>query len=318
MGNKVHKVIYIGPTSYSEGISRKLGADFQVESVQAESTAVAAKITQATIILDASMKVRLDAGLLNSAKHLKLVITATTGADHIDSSVLIDRNIPLLTLATEKEFLNGITPAAELSWLLLLACARKLRSAIHHVEEGQWDREQFPGMMLRGKTLGLIGLGRIGSWMTRYGRAFDMRVIGYDPYAKILPKEVQAVELNEIMCQSDFVSVHVHLSEDTRGLLDAEQLSLMKTGAVLVNTSRGPIINENALLNGLKAGRPAALGVDVLEGEPEIKASRIWNYAKNHENVIITPHIGGFSPDALGMVLEHTANRIRSHFEHGD
>ncbi len=318
MNDSPLKVLYLGPGDFAGTIQHELGASFFLRPVPATADDVSEEIGDAAVILDASMKVRLDADLLGSAIALKLVITATTGADHIDHPHLDARGIPLLTLKTEKDFLRGITPAAELSWMLLLACARRLRAAVHHVEAGQWNREQFPGMMLRGRTLGLIGLGRIGGWMARYARAFDMNVVAHDPFVTEFPDEIESLDLPGLLGRSDFVSIHVHFSDQTRGLLGAKELAQMKVGAVLINTSRGAILDEAALLEGLKQGKPAALGVDVLEGEPDIANSRIWQYARDHENVIITPHIGGFSPDALGMVLTHTASRIKNHFADAD
>jgi len=308
------KVLYLGPEDCRQTVADELGGGFTVYHVRAERDLVCHEVRDAAVVFDASMKVRLDRALLDAAPGLRLVITATTGADHIDSAALAERGIPLLTLKTEREFLRGITPAAELSWLLLLACARRLRAALSHVEQGGWDREQFPGTMLRGRTLGLIGCGRIGGWMARYARAFDMTVIGHDPFLTELPPGVKASTLPEVLSSADFVSIHVHYSDATRGLLGARELALMKDGAALINTSRGAIVDESALLAGLAAGRPAALGVDVLEGEPDIRNSRIWQYARTHDNVIITPHIGGFSPDALAGVLRHTATRVREHF----
>lgn len=308
------KILYLGPEDGRLVVADELGSGFNVCHVRAERDLVVQAVRDAAVIFDASMKVRLDRALLDSATGLQLIITATTGADHIDSAALAERGIPLLTLKTEREFLRGITPAAELSWLLLLACARRLRAALRHVEQGNWDREQFPGTMLRGRTLGLIGCGRIGGWMARYARAFDMTVIGHDPFVTELPPEVKPASLAEVLAGADFVSIHVHYTDATRGLLGAKELALMKDGAALINTSRGAIVDESALLAGLAAGKPAALGVDVLEGEPDIRHSRIWQYAQTHDYVTITPHIGGFSPDALASVLRHTAARIRQHF----
>lgn len=310
------KVLYLGPEDGRQTVADELGGGFAVRHVSAERDSVLNEVSDAAVVFDASMKVRFDRALLDAAPRLRLVITATTGADHIDSATLAARGIPLLTLKTEREFLRGITPAAELSWLLLLACARRFRAALRHVEQGGWDREQFPGMMLRGRTLGLIGCGRIGGWMARYARAFDMTVIGHDPFVSEFPPGVEAVGLPEVLARADFVSIHVHYSDATRGLLGAKELALMKDGAVLINTSRGAIVDESALLSGLAAGKPAALGVDVVEGEPDIRNTRLWQYAQAHDNVIITPHIGGFSPDALASVLRHTAQRIRGHFAH--
>ena len=306
--------IFLGPPEFTPLVAETLGDEYRVTHVEPEAEVVEAHLERANVVIDASMKLGFDAARLDRMDALELVITATTGADHIDAGALAARGIPLLTLAGQRDFLRDITPAAEHSWLLLMACARRLRAAIHHVEIGGWDRQSFPGFMLRGRSLGVVGCGRIGSWMSRYARAFGMTVRGYDRYLEVDPNEFEPMALDEIFSENDFVSIHVPYSDETHEMIGVEQLQRMRDPAVLINTSRGAVVNEGDLLAGLRAGRPRFLGVDVLTGEPEVEKSAIWAYARDHDNVIITPHIGGFSPDALGQVLRFTASRVRAHF----
>lgn len=191
-----------------------------------------------------------------------------------------------------------------------MAIARRLRGATSHVLNGEWRREEFPGIMLRGKTLGLVGCGRIGSWMARYARAFDMDVVGYDPYLNAWPDEIRRLDLCELLTCADFISAHVPLNEHTRGMLGKREFALLKPGAVLVNTSRGSITDERALLDALNEGRVAAAGLDVLDGEPTVEGHPLLEYARRHENLILTPHIGGFCPEAVDIVVAHAARRI--------
>jgi D-3-phosphoglycerate dehydrogenase len=307
--------IFLGPAEFTPLVSEALGDSFRVVHVEPESDALNEHLDAANVILDASMKLGFDAERIERMGGLELLITATTGADHIDAEALAARGVPLLTLADQKEFLRNITPAAELSWLLLMACARRLRAAIRHVEGRGWDRQSFPGLMLRGRTLGIIGCGRIGGWMSRYGRAFGMRVRGYDPHHEVNEEHFEPMTLDEIFSQNDFVSIHVPYNDETHNMITAAQLRRMRVPAVLVNTSRGAVIDESDLLAGLESGRPAFLGADVLEKEPDIEQSLIWQYARDHDNVLITPHIGGFSLDALEEVLCFTASRIVEYFE---
>ena len=304
------KVVFTGPQEATAWLEETLGSGFSVIHVEAEADQVARGLQQADVFLDASMKVPLTAAMIDEAQSLQLLITATTGADHIDTQALEVRGIPLKTLRGQGEFLRNITPAAELTWLLLMACARRLRGAIQHVQGGGWDRQQFPGAMLHGRTLGVIGCGRIGTWVSRYGRAFGMQTIGYDPFLEQFPETIEKRSLEQVFSTADFVALTLTFSEETRGLITAAELERMKEGAVLVNTSRGAIVREQDLLDGLQQGKPAFLGTDVLEGEPDIEQSLIWRYAREHDNVVITPHIGGFSPDALQRVLCFTAERI--------
>lgn len=306
----MRNVIYLGAPEGLEAATGVLSAVADVRGIPAETERVAAALRTADAVLDASMKVRITADMIGAASNLRIISCATTGADHIDRNAMAARNIPLRTLKEDPQLLRNITPAAELSWALLMACARRLKGAFAHVDRGSWVREEFPGIMLNGRVLGLIGCGRIGGWMARYAQAFGMRVLAHDPHQAELPAGVTRRPLPELLKESDFVSVHVHLSDETRGLLSRELLQTCKPGLIVINTSRGAIIDERALLEGLRSGRIGAAGVDVLDGEPDIAAHPLVEYARNHQNMLITPHCGGFSPDAVRVVCEHAARKI--------
>jgi D-3-phosphoglycerate dehydrogenase len=164
--------------------------------------------------------------------------------------------------------------------------------------------------MLKGRVLGLVGCGRIGQWMARYAQAFGMRVLGTDPFLSVWPQTIEKLPLAELLASSDFISVHVPLTPETRAMLGRDELARAKRGAILVNTSRGAILDEAALLDALESGQLAAAGLDVLDGEPEVRAHPLRRYAETHTNLVITPHIAGFSPDAVRQVVVFTAERI--------
>jgi phosphoglycerate dehydrogenase-like enzyme len=305
----MRNVIYLGPADAMASACEVLEPSLKVIAPAAPQ-AVTDHLGDAIGILDASMEIAFDRAMLDKAPKLQAISTATTGADHIDANVLAERGITLLTLAGEKEVLHNLTPAAELSWTLLMACCRRLRGASTHVLEGRWVRENFPGIMLKGKLLGLIGCGRIGSWMARYAHAFDMNVIGYDPLVEPWPDQICKTDLDTLLSTSDFISVHVPLNDQTRGMIGSREFGLVKRGAIFINTSRGGLTDEHALLRALEEGQIGAAGVDVLEGEPKIDRHPLVEYARTHDNLIITPHIGGFSPDAVKTVVAHAARRI--------
>jgi len=264
--------------------------------------------------LDASMKVPIDGSNIMLATKLRLVIAATTGANHIDSLALERRKIPLLTLREQTKLLHSLTPAAELNWLLIMACARKLREALHHVEDSGWDRVEFPGVLLKDRTIGIIGMGRLGSWTARYANVFGMGILGFDPNIDRFPEYVKRTSLEEVMKESDVISIHVHLSDETIGMIDKNLIGKIKKGAIFVNTSRGELTDERALVESLKSGKLASVGVDVLSGEPNIEQSPLWKHSQNNNNVIITPHIGGFCPDAVDKVVDFSCSRIINYF----
>ncbi len=304
--------IYLGGEDGFDATATALDGISEVRHVASEAAAVAAALADADAVLDASMKVRITDAMVAAAPRLRIISTATTGSDHIERKVLGERRIPVRTLKEDPDVLRNLTPAAELSWAMVMACARKLTAAVKHVNGGGWTRELFPGLMLNGRTLGLIGCGRIGGWMSRYARAFDMRVQGYDPYQKTLPEGIEPASLEQVMASSDVISVHVHLSDETRGLVSRALFESVKPGTIFINTSRGAIADEAALLDGLTAGRIGAAGLDVLEGEPDTAEHPLVRYAREHDNLLITPHCGGFSSDAVRVVCRHAAGKIAS------
>jgi len=308
-------VVFSGPAHSAEIARETLEPDYQLIAIEPELESLAPAFRNCTVFLDASMKVPISAQLITEAKQLKLVVTATTGATHIDQQALEQRNIPLLTLKGQTELLRGLTPAAELSWALVMACARHLRGALKHVESGGWERTQFPGLMLKGRTLGLIGIGRIGGWMARYGHAFGMDVVFHDPYQESVPEYAKSVSLDKLVSMADVISLHLHVTDETKGIINSSLIERFKEGAILINSSRGELCDEPAVVEGLKSGRIGALGVDVLMGEPEVEKNPIWQYAQDHDNVVITPHIGGFCPDAVDKVVAFSAKRIREQLE---
>jgi phosphoglycerate dehydrogenase-like enzyme len=282
----------------------------RLDRVGADPTTLTAALVEADALVDASMAVRITDSIVSNAPRLKVISCATTGSDHIDRFEISRRGVLIFTLAEDKELLRGLTAAAELTWGLILACARRIIPAARSVLDGDWSREAFPGPMLRGRRLGIVGCGRIGQWIAAYGNAFGMQVSGYDPYLDAWPRGISPVSLDTIATTSDVVSVHVHLFEETHGLINASFLSSMKRDAILVNTSRGSIVDEQALLAALAGGNLAAAGLDVLDGEPDTANHPLVQYARSHDNVIVTPHIGGFSPDAVALASRRATEKV--------
>ena len=305
-------VIYLGAAEGHEAAVAALEGVAKVQHVPAEQSEVAAALRVADGLLDASMKIRITDDMISAAPNLKIISCATTGSDHIARAALETRGIPVRTLKEDPDVLRNITPAAEHSWALLMACARKLPSAVSHVSAGGWTREEFPGVMLKGKKLGLVGCGRIGGWMSRYAHAFGMEIIGFDPHLPAFPDTISPRSLEEVVTTSEFVSIHVHLSPETEGLVSRDLVRRMKPGAILINTSRGGIVDEVALYEGIESGLLGGAGLDVLKGEPETADHPLVTLSRTHPNLLITPHCGGFSPDAVRVVCAHAASKIRT------
>lgn len=264
-----------------------------------------------------NLRIKFDKEVLDAAKRLKVIGSQATGTDHLDLKLIEQRGITLFTLKYDRDILDQVTTTAELAWGLLMCCARKLPECFDASRQGYWGRHQFAGIQLNGKTLGIIGVGRLGTMMVQYGNAFRMRVIGYDPHPKILPPGVQLVSsLDELLARSDFVTLHVHLTDETRNLLNAERLAKMKYGASIINTSRGGLIDETALIREMESGRIAAAGLDIIDGEwLEDKYNHpLIAYSRRNPRLYITPHVGGTSPDAVRMTARHNFQKIVNYF----
>jgi glyoxylate reductase len=231
---------------------------------------------------------RIDRQVLQNMPCLQFVSSVSVGVDHIDVPALTERGIPV-----------GHTPGvlvdttADAAFALLLAAARRVAEGDRYIRAGnwrpglRWSPDFFLGKDVSGSTLGIVGLGAIGQAVARRAAGFGMRVIGWTPSGREVDG-VEAVSLEELLLRSDFVSVHLALAKETRNLLDADRIATMKPGAVLVNTARGGIVDEQALAQALDEGRLYAAGLDVFEREP-IDMS---NPLLQHPRVVVVPHIG--------------------------
>ncbi len=242
---------------------------------------------------------KIDTSVLSQFPRLKWVVTATTGLDHLDLETMKQRNIGFLSLKGETAFLETIPSTAELSWGLLLAMMRHIPSAMASVDHGVWNRDLFRGHQLRGKSLGIIGLGRIGSMMARYGQAFGMQVRYVDPQV-VNPDYKQYDSLEELVETSDVICLHVPYDATTKGMISRELIAKFKPAAWFLNTSRGGLVDEFALSDALRSGKLKAVGTDVLATELEdYKKSPLFLARAEGLPVLITPHIGGASLDAM-------------------
>lgn len=263
---------------------------------------------------------RIDEELLAAAPDLRFVATATTGLNHIDLVAAEGRGISVISLKGEAEFLDSVTATAEHTWGLLLALVRFLPDAVRHATAGEWDRNLFKGRELSGLTLGIVGYGRLGRIVAGYGKAFRMRVLAADPRPISVDTSVEYASLEEVLEKSDVVTLHVALNSETAGLIGSEQFSRMKQGAYLVNTSRGEILDEKALLAALVDQRLAGAALDVLSDEVQSRAR--WSmehpllaYARRHRNLLITPHVGGATTDAMHKTEVFIAEKIKGFWE---
>ncbi len=239
-------------------------------------------------------EIKVDAEVLERAMKLKVINTASTGTDHIDKAEAARRGIRILSITRDYGLLDGFTGVAEVSWMLIIAGRRNLRRAMSHVFSGGWTDEQIMGDAISPLTVGVLGVGRLGSMVANIGKAFRLRVLGCDVRPIEIPG-VEPVDFGTLLAESDVISIHVHMTPENHHLFDAATFAKMKQGASLVNTSRGDIIDEAALIDALESGRLSSFGADVIHDEwrENMLESPIIRYAMEHENVIVMPHMGG-------------------------
>ncbi|MBC2601093.1 NAD(P)-dependent oxidoreductase [Puniceicoccus vermicola] len=265
-------------------------------------------------VLVIRLRFRIDREVLDAATDLQVIVTPTTGLDHLDLKELDQKGIRILSLKGETEFLRSIPATAELTWGLLLAVRRGIVPAASSVTNRIWERDLFRGRDLKGKVLGIVGCGRIGSIMVGYAKAFGMTVLVHD-LQTIQIDGVDQVPLQELYRRSDVVSIHLPLEEETRGFVDRAAFTEMKDGAVFLNTARSGIVDENEMLEALKSGKLAGVGVDVISGEDAFAGKvpekhPLLEYADTAGNLVITPHIGGASWDSMHATEDFCAERF--------
>lgn len=255
---------------------------------------------------------RIDPTFFNSALKCRLLVTPVTGLDHIDLEACVAHGVRVASLRGEVEFLKDIRATAELTIGLTLALLRKIPQAAADVMAGNWNRDVFRGGELHGKTIGLVGVGRLGTIVARYFRAFDANVIGYDPRPDFPHEAANRVDsLDALLERADIVSLHVNYHAGTRHLLSSPEFARMKLGAVLVNTSRGGVVDEDAMLAALRTGRLGGAALDVLDGEPEISPTHpVIEYARTHENVLVVPHLGGNTRESFAQTEVFLAQKV--------
>lgn len=201
----------------------------------------------------------------------------------------------------------------------MLACHRHLRAASRQALSGRWDFFDVVGRQLSEETLGVLGVGRLGSMTVEYGKSFRMRVLGCD--AKDFRIDgVRAVDLDTLLRESDAISLHVHMLPENYHLFNADTFAKMKDGAILINTSRGDLVDEEALIAALESGKLSAYGADVIHDEwrADMRESPLIEYARDHENVVITPHMGGATDTSIRDARIFSAKKLAHYLTTGE
>lgn len=289
----------------SEAGLELLRKDFQVD-VRSELAAegLAGSIGDYDALIVRS-QTQVTAEVIEAAESLKVVARAGIGLDNVDVEAATRRGVMVVNAPQ-----SNIVSAAEHAIALLLAQARNIPRANAALKEGRWERSSFQGVELQGKTLGVVGIGRVGSLVAQRGAGFGMRVIAYDPYVPRDRAKEMGVELmptlEALLVQADFITIHLPRTPDTEGLIGDHELSMVKPGARLVNTARGGIVEEAALVKALEDGRLSGAALDVFDHEPTTDSPLF-----RLESVVVTPHLGASTAEAQDKAGTTVAEMVR-------
>jgi D-3-phosphoglycerate dehydrogenase len=259
---------------------------------------------------------RIDAEMLSKAPKLRVIVSATTGLDHIDLEAAARGGVAVLSLRGETAFLSDVSATAEHAWALLLALMRKLPQAAESVRAGAWDRDSFRGQELAGRRLGIVGLGRLGTKVGRYGIAFGMNVAAFDPHRLDWPHGIsRSATLAELLVGTDVLSLHAPLNRETRGMIGAVEIASMPKDSVLINTARGELLDERALLDALSTRHLAAAALDVIGAERDHRCgtqpSPLVGWSRQFpDRLLITPHIGGATLESMAKTELFMAHKL--------
>ena len=251
------------------------------------------------------LSLKLDENFLIKYPNLKFIGCPTTSIDHIDKEFCDRKKIKLITIGKQKKLLKNIFSTAELATWMLIELSRNPSKHAKNVLEGKWNRYEYENQSLNGKTLGIIGLGRVGKQVARVFSNLGMEIIFFDSKKYILSKYKRVLSINEIAEQSDFITIHVNGVIENKNLITREFLKHLKqSGSYLVNTSRGLVVNEVDVVESLTQGNLIGYATDVLDGENTsdvewLSANPLWKELMRGSNIIVTPHIGGATIDSL-------------------
>lgn len=253
------------------------------------------------MVVRSATKVRKE--MIDSMDTMKLIIRGGVGIDNIDASYAKEKGIKVINTPAASSI-----SVAELALAHMFALSRHIVQGTVGIKEGKWEKKALKGVELFGKTLGIIGLGRIGIELAKRGKALGMRVIAYDPYTTA--EGIDKVDLDTLLRDSDYISIHTPLTDETKHLIEKNAFEKMKKEVILVNCARGGIVDENALLEALKTGKIAGAGLDVFEIESP-KVSELMELP----NVTFTPHIGASTKEAQKRIGEEVVRIIKNELQ---
>ena len=310
------KILVITPVRHITGVADTLesaGDVIYMDDPSSEEVLACVDGYDALFTNPNKSSVFISAALMDAGARLKVICTASTGTNHIDLAHARERGLLVLSLTEEREVIDRISSTAEHAFALMMACIRNIPAAWDSVKRGEWDYLPFVGRQLNALTVGVVGYGRLGKLFAGYCAAFGSRVLVCDPYKQVHDPRLEQVETNALLAESDIISLHVHVTPETTRMVDRDWLARTKPDVLLVNTSRGDVCDEDALIEFLTARPGARYATDVLANETQEKSeSRLLEWARHSDQVLVTPHIGGMTAEGQQIAYNHAASMLKA------
>lgn len=240
-----------------------------------------------------------------SGSSIKVINTCSTGTNHIDMQYCLNNNIAVWTLTKDMELINQLPSTSELAFTLMGSMFRKVDAGFKDVKDGNWNYEPFMGKQIKDSSIGIIGFGRLGKIMKKFCDAFGMKVYIYDPYEGYNG-------LDDLLQNSEVISLHIHVTDETRDMIGSKFLSKMKKGSYIINTSRGELVDESAIIRSIQTGHLSGYATDVIRDEfGDQQSSQLVEYSKENSNVLITPHVGGMTWEGQTKAYKWAVNKFK-------
>lgn len=240
-----------------------------------------------------------------SCSTVKVINTCSTGTNHIDIGYCKNKNIDVWSLTKDMELINQLPSTSELAFGLMCNLFRKIDEGFESVKQGYWNYEPFVGKQIKDSSIGIIGYGRLGKIMEKFCKAFEMKTYIYDPYQNY-------TDLDNLLVNSDVISLHVHVNDETRNMINNAFLSRMKKGSFLINTSRGELVDEDAVINSIKSNHLKGYATDVIRDEfGDMKNSNLVKFSRENPNILITPHVGGMTLEGQTKAYKWAISKFR-------
>ena len=316
----MRKIAVITPVRHLKGIEELLATKGQVVYYETADKDEVAKAllthTIDTIICNPNQQTyKIDKELLEGTS-VKLINTCSTGMNHIDVDYCKENNIKIYSLTHDMNLINNLPSTSELAFGLILSLLRQIPQGQKHVSEYGWDYTQFIGRQIKDLKVGIIGYGRLGKMMFNFCKAFGADVMIYDPYVKdqlsdrfLLNNWCSSLE--QLFEFSDVISLHVHVTDETKYMINKDLFGYIKKDCYIINTSRGEIVNENDIVEGLESGIITGYGTDVIENEfDDLTKSPIIKAMNFGENIIVTPHVGGMTIEGQTRAYKWAINKL--------